>query len=150
MQHPQQDAAQASPAPTETDPANLLWAIFGMAMNINRQHMEQAELKTALQEILQALHCVAIAALPPTPALASSVLLPTSSAPQTSLPEVYHGKPETLQGIITILSLYFLQYPASHRKKIGRKGLGGKALQWAVAIWVKQGEDMQSYELFLA
>lgn len=75
---------------------------------------------------------------------------PPSMGLQVLFPEIYYGKPDTLQCFLTILSLYFMENPASNREQIATlfSNLGGKALQWAATIWEKQGEETQSNEHF--
>lgn len=49
-------------------------------------------------------------------------------------------------------SLYFLQNAATDYDKIVTllSRLGGRALQWAMAVWEKQGNKRQSYERFVS
>lgn len=118
MQQP--DTAQVTPWGGEPAAADLFCAIPGMAVTLVHQHHELTELKETLWDIIQPLPHVTASATP-CPASAPAAAAPqppaASSAPRIMLPEVYHGEPETLQGFIINLSLYFVQHPASNQEK---------------------------------
>lgn len=73
---------------------------------------------------------------------------PSSIGPRVLLPEFYHGKLDTLQDFLTILSFYFMHNLAAEQEKIATlfSCLGSKALQWVAAVWEKQGEETHSGE----
>lgn len=134
----QPDAPQAPPAMAEADPGpSLAWLLILVAST------------TDLQEIVQTLPCATSAPAPSsaTPPLQSA----SGSRQQVSLPEEYYSEPERILGFFTIYSLYFLQHPTTDYDKIATllSRLGGWALQWAVAIWEKLGEETRSYERFV-
>lgn len=99
-----------------------------MVVTIARQHSELSELKGGLQEILQALpHSIAATGSPPTATLTALPSPAFRLGLHFSLSEVYIF-PSRYPFCLYILLL---------------SRLGGKALQWAAAVWERQGEERE-------
>lgn len=107
----------AGPRTKDTDSSSLLRAIPGMAATMR---VELTELKVALQKIIQGLpHATAATAASFCYCSGhTTTVLSLRPKPQSLLPEVYYGEPETIHSFPTILSLYFCRILLMIRKTL--------------------------------
>ena len=83
------------------------------------------------------------------PAAVGSVRSPP---PSVRLPEVYLGGARECAGFLLQVGLYFVHHPSlSDDQKVATviSHLGGRALEWATAVWRGRGEELSSYADFV-